>query len=132
VFSSLAALVLGEAAAAAKRKAFAAAFYLFAALLLIFAFGYALVAVRAWLDHSYDLRYPDLWIAAGLAVASAPFVILGVRKQRQRSNRDVVATAAMIAAPTVARATRTISPQLAAIVAVASLGLWLGRRLGRP
>jgi hypothetical protein len=132
MFNALTALLVGEAAAAAKRKAFAAALYLVAALFAIFAFGYALAALSSWLEETYTVRYPDLWIAAGLVIVAAPFAILGVRKQRQRPERDIVGAAAVIAAPTAIRATsRAVSPQVVAIVAVASLGVWVGRRLSK-
>jgi hypothetical protein len=133
MFGALAALVAGEAAAAAKRKALAAAFYAAAAVLIAFALGYALSALRTWLLLAYGLPYPELWIAVGLVILAAPLILLGVRKQREKPQRDIIRTAALIAAPAAIRVTsRTVSPQLVMIVTIASLGLMIGRRLRRP
>jgi len=130
--TALTRLVTGVLIDNAKRKALAFAFFGIALLLWISAAAYGLGALKEWVRITYGATYPDLWIGLGLLAASLPFVIVGVWKQRQTSRPEALRAAAIIAAPGAVRlATSMAGPRLIAVGAVATVGLLLGRRLGK-
>src|SRR5271154_6987592 len=95
--------LLGHLIETAKLRAVAVALYAAAAVSLLFAFIFALGALRHWIVITYDPAYPDLWISAGFVVLSAPFIGFGVWMQGRKAKIHPAASIAMVAGPPVVR-----------------------------
>jgi hypothetical protein len=113
-----------------KLKAYAVALYAAAGLSLLFALGFALVALRNW--FAYDLQWPDpdLWVALFMVVITAILAGVGVMMQRRQPQTQPAADIALLAGPPAASfAFRRLSPRTVAVGVVLIAGLFLGRRL---
>jgi uncharacterized membrane protein YfcA len=133
MIGGLVTLLAGHLIETAKLRAYAAAFYAAAGASLLFAFVFALVALRHWIVLTYGANYPDLWIAAGFVVIAIPFIGLGVWMQQRKPKTHPAASIALLAAPVAARlAVRgagRLSPRIIAVGVVLIAGLAVGRRL---
>jgi hypothetical protein len=131
MWAGLAAILAGHVAELTKLRAYAAALYACAAVLVLFALAFALVGVRFWLLR-YGVEYPDLWIALGLVIVAAPFAGFGLHMQRRRPRTRPATEIALVAGPPAVRfAARQIDARVIAIGAVLLAGVVVGRRLTR-
>lgn len=114
-----------------KLRAYAVAAYVAAAASLLFAFVFALVALRQWL---FRLGYenPDVGIAIGFVVLAAIAVAVGVYVRSLDPPTRPATDLALLAGPPAARfAVRRLSPRAIAIGVVLLGGLMVGRRMAR-
>lgn len=113
-----------------KLKAYAVALYVAAGMSLLFALGFALVALRNWIAYHFSSAYPDMWVAFLMVVITAILAGVGVYMQRKEPPTKPVADIAFLAAPPAARfAFRSLSPRTIVVGVVLVAGLALGRRL---
>ena len=112
-----------------KLRAYGVAAYFAAAVALLFAFVFALVALRQWM-YAAGYAYPDLWIAVGFLVLAMIAVALAAWLQRRDPPSRPVADLALLAGPPAAKfAIKRVSPRTVAVGVVLLAGLMLGRRL---
>ncbi len=127
-------VIAGHLIQTAKLRAVAVALYGAAAASLLFAFLFALIALRHWIAITYDSQYPDLWIASGFVVLAIPLGLGGYAFHTRKPKSNPVADVALIAGPSLlAAAARRISPRAVGIGIVLVGALALGRSLlSRP
>jgi hypothetical protein len=112
-----------------KLKAYAIALYAVAAVSLLYALTFAVVALRLWL-FEVGTRYPDVWIALGFVVIAGALLGVGYYMQHKEPASKPLAEIALIAGPPAAGfALRRLSPKAVAIGVVLIAGLFVGRRL---
>jgi hypothetical protein len=130
----LALAVAGEARAAVRREATAAALFAVGALVMLLAVVFAVVAARDWLALSRGLSFieADLAVAAVLVVIALVLVAAGVYRRRRRTESSPLAASAILAAPVAAGALgRRVSVGTLVAVAAVLAGAYLGRQAGR-
>ena len=114
-----------------KLRAYAAVAYVAAAVALLFALVFALVALRQWM-YALGFAYPDMWIALAFLVLAVVAVGLAAWFQRREPPTKPAADLAFLAGPPAAKfALRRLSPRALAVGAVLLGGLLIGRRLSR-
>jgi NADH:ubiquinone oxidoreductase subunit 6 (subunit J) len=129
MFASLIALVAAEFSRAVTRRVTYAATLFVAAILLLFAFAFCLVALRDWIEMSFSTREADLMVAVALLIVAGLLTTFGVIRKNRRRPQTLLPSATMAIAPTAIRmAGKSITPRLIAIGSVVLAGIWLGRR----
>ena len=117
----------------AKLRAIAFALYAGAGVSLLFAFVFAIVALRHWIAVAYGSEYPDLWIALLFVIITAILAGVGVALQYRKPKTNPLADVAILAGPSLlmatARSARRMSPRSVGVGAVLIGGLVLGRTL---
>jgi len=120
----------GHLVESAKLKAYAAAFYAAAAMGLLFASIFGLVALRHWLAVTYGLRYPELWIALGFVIVALALTAAGLYMQKRKPKTNPAADLALLAAPPAFKlAARNLNSRTVGVVVVLVAGVLLGRRI---
>jgi hypothetical protein len=130
----LALAAAGEARAAIRRQAIAAAFFAVGAILVIIAIGFAVLGARDWLAiyAALTLTQADLAVAFALIVVAAILVAIGVYERQRRIERTPLAASAILAAPVAAGALgKRFSFGTVIAVAAVVAGAYLGRQAGR-
>lgn len=130
----LALAAAGEARAAVRREAIAAAFFAIGVIVTTLAVVFAALAIREWLAFSLGLTFleADLAVAGSFAVIAAIVVAVGVHQRRRRTQPSALATSAILAAPIAAGALgRRLSVGTIVAVAAVVAGAYLGRQVGR-
>lgn len=125
-----AALAASEAIAAGRRKAMQFSLYAVAALLGVAAIGFALGGLHAILSIDYGPITASFSIAGGLLLLALIMFVGGKLWRPKRSAGQVLATAALVAAPVAA--SRLLTPGAAkgaALAGTLALGAVLGRKL---
>lgn len=130
----LALAAAGEARAAVRREAIAAAFFAVGAIVTTLAVVFAALAAREWLAFSVGLTFmeADLAVAGGFAAIAIVVVAIGVHQRRRRTQPSPLAASAILAAPIAAGALgRRFSVGTLIAVAAVVAGAYLGRQAGR-
>ena len=134
MLGGLVTIIAGHLIQTAKLRAVALALFVAAAASLLFAFVFALIALRHWIAVTYDTQYPDLWIASGFVVLAIPLGLAGYSFYGRKPKTNPVAAVAMIAGPSLlAAASRRISPRAVGIGVLLVGAFALGRSVfSRP
>lgn len=130
----LALAAAGEARAAVRREAIAAAFFAVGAIVATLAVIFAALAAREWLAFSVGLTFleADLAVAGGFVVIAVILVAIGLHQRRRRTRPSPLAASAILAAPIAAGALgRRLSVGTLIAVAAVVAGAYLGRQVGR-
>ena len=129
----LALAVAGEARAAIKREATAAAFFALAAVVFTLAAVFAALGARDWLTSlQLSQMQASFLVATALAVLALIVVAIGVYQRRRRSEPSPLAAGAILAAPMAAGALgRKVNLGTLAAVAAIVAGAYFGRQIGR-
>ena len=114
-----------------KLRVYVVAAYVAAAVALLFAFIFALGALRQWM-FAHGFAYPDIWIAVAFIVLAAIAVAVAAWLQRREPETRPAVDLAFLAGPPAAKfAVKRIRPRTVAVGVVLLAGLMLGRRLAR-
>lgn len=127
-----AALAATEAMAAGRRKALQLSLYAIAALLALAAVGFALGGLYIILAFDYGPIAASFSIAGGLFVLALIMFVIAKLWRPRRTAGQVLATAALVAAPVAA--SRLLTPGAAkgaALAGTLALGAILGRKLSQ-
>lgn len=126
-------VLAGQLVEKVKLRAYAVALYAGAAVSLLFALVFAIVALRHWIAVTYDSQYPDLWIALLFIIVAAIFVGVGLALAYRKPKTNPALDVALIAGPTLlgaaARSARRMSPRAMGVGVVLIGGLLAGRAL---
>ena len=123
-------VLAGHLVETVKLKAYAAALFAAAALGLLFAAVFGLVALRHWLMVAYGLTYPELWIALAFLVVALGLTGGGLYMQKRKPKTHPAADLALLAAPpTLKLAARNFNARTVGVGVVLVAGVLIGRRL---
>lgn len=126
----LVSVLAGHLVARVKLKAYAFALYAGAAICLLFAFVFAVVALRNWIAVTFPSQYADLWIALIFVVIALVVGGIGFAMQKRKPPGNPALDVALTAAPAAMRlASRRLRPRTVAVGVVLVAGLAIGRRI---
>jgi uncharacterized membrane protein YhaH (DUF805 family) len=132
MFSGLSLLIASETGVMVRRQLRWFALMAVAAVVLIAALSFGLMALYIWLQSRFSPVEASLIIAGGLFALAICLILAAVMVRRARRDRSPLAATALVMAPTAARlVARRIDVATISVAGVIAIGAYIGRKLAR-